>query len=38
VKYLAAVRGVEKYFLGFGVRSFPRTLNKEADELAKVAA
>jgi ribonuclease HI len=24
VKYLAAVRGMEKYFLGFDVRSFPR--------------
>jgi ribonuclease HI len=38
VKYLAAVRGMEKYFLGFGVRSFSRALNKEADELAKAAA
>ena len=24
VKYLAAVRGLEKYFLGFSVQSFPR--------------
>jgi hypothetical protein len=38
VKYLAAVRGMEKYFLGFGVRSFPRALNIEADELGKAAA
>jgi hypothetical protein len=38
VKYLAAVRGMEKYFLGFDVKSFPRALNKEADELAKVVA
>jgi hypothetical protein len=29
---------MEKYFLGFGVRSFLRALNKEADELAKEAA
>jgi hypothetical protein len=29
---------MEKYFLGFGVRSFPRALNKKADELAKAAA
>jgi ribonuclease HI len=38
VKYLAMVRGMEKYFLGFGVRSFLRALNKEVDELDKVAA
>lgn len=38
IKYLAAVRSVEKYFLGFGVRSFPRALNKEASELAKAVA
>jgi hypothetical protein len=37
-KYLATVRGMVKYFLGFGVRSFLRALNKEADELAKAAA
>jgi hypothetical protein len=29
---------MEKYFLGFGVRSFLRALNKEVDELDKVAA
>jgi hypothetical protein len=38
VKYLAAVRGMDKYFFGFCVRNFLRALNKEADELAKVAA
>jgi hypothetical protein len=38
VKYLAAVRGMEKYFLGFDVRSFPRALNKEAGKLPKAAA
>jgi len=37
-KYLAAVRSMEKYFLGFSVRSFPRTQNKQADILAKAAA
>ena len=37
-KYLAAVRSMEKYFLGFSVRSFPRIQNKQADVLAKAAA
>ena len=37
-KYLAAVRGMEKYFLGFSVRSFPRLQNKQVDVLAKAAA
>jgi len=37
-KYLAAVRSMEKYFLGFSVRSFPRLQNKQADVLAKAAA
>ena len=37
-KYLAAVRSMEKYFLGFSVRSFPRLHNKQADVLAKAAA
>ena len=37
-KYLAAVRSMEKYFLGFSVRSFSRTKNKQADQLAKAAA
>ena len=27
-KYLAAVRSMEKYFLGFSIRSFPRSQNK----------
>jgi ribonuclease HI len=30
-KYLAAVRSMEKYFLGFSIRSFSRTKNKQAD-------
>ena len=38
VKYLAAVRGMEKYFLGFSVRSFPRAQNQLADKLAKATA
>ena len=37
-KYLAAVRNMKKYFLGFSVRSFPRIQNKQADVLAKAAA
>ena len=37
-KYLAAVCSMEKYFLGFSVRSFPRIQNKQADVLAKAAA
>ena len=36
--YLAAVRSMEKYFLGFSMRSFPRIQNKQADVLAKAAA
>ena len=38
VKYLAVVRSMEKYFLGFSIRSFPRSQNKQADILAKAAA
>ena len=38
VKYLAAMRSMEKYFLGFRVRSFPRLQNKQADVLAKATA
>jgi hypothetical protein len=38
VKYLAAVRSMEKYFLGFSVRSYPRAYNKEADQLAKAGS
>ena len=37
-KYLAVVRYMEKYFLGFSVRSFPRIQNKQADVLAKAVA
>ena len=37
-KYLVAVRSMEKYFLRFSVRSFPRIQNKQADVLAKAAA
>ena len=37
-KYLAAVRSMEKFFLGFIIRSFPRAQNKQADILAKAAA
>jgi len=37
-KYLAAVRSMEKYFLGFSIRSFSRTKNKQVDQLAKAAA
>ena len=37
-KYLAAVRSMEKYFLGFTIRSFSRSKNKQADQLAKAAA
>ena len=29
---------MEKYFLGFSIRSFSRTKNKQADQLAKAAA
>ena len=37
-KYMAAVRSMERYFLGFSVCSFSRTKNKQADQLAKAAA
>ena len=37
-KYLTAVRSMEKYFLGFSIRSFSRMKNKQADQLVKVAA
>ena len=37
-KYLVAVRSMKKYFLGFNIRSFSRTKNKQADQLAKAAA
>ena len=38
VKYLTAVRRMEKHFAEFSVRQIPRAKNTEADELAKVAA
>jgi hypothetical protein len=38
VKYLAAVRRMEKHFAGFNVRHISRAENAEADELAKAAA
>ena len=37
-KYLVAVRSMDKFFLGFSIRSFPRSQNKQADILAKAAA
>ena len=37
-KYLAAVRSMEKYFLGFSIHNFSRTKNKQAGQLAKVVA
>jgi len=37
-KYLVAVQSMEKYFLGFSICSFPRSQNKQADQLAKAAA
>ena len=37
-KYIAAVRSMENYFLGFGIRSFPRSQNKQVDQLEKAAA
>ena len=36
-KYLVVVHNMEKYFLGFSVRSFPRIQNKQADVLVKAA-
>jgi hypothetical protein len=38
MKYLQAVRSMEKFFLGITVKSFPRHYNKEADAIAKAAA
>ena len=37
-KYLAAIRSMEKYFLGFSIRSFNRSQNKQADQLATATA
>jgi ribonuclease HI len=38
VKYLAAVWGMEKYFLGFSIRSFLMAQNILADKLEEAAA
>jgi ribonuclease HI len=38
MKYLQAVRSMEKFFIGITVRSFPRNYNKEADAIAKMAS
>jgi ribonuclease HI len=38
MKYLQAVRSMEKFFLGITVKSFPRHCNKEADAIAKATA
>jgi ribonuclease HI len=38
MKYLQAVRSMEKLFIGITVRSFPRHYNKEADAIAKATA
>jgi ribonuclease HI len=35
MKYLQAVRSMEKFFLGITVKSFPIHYNKEADAIAK---
>jgi ribonuclease HI len=38
MKYLQAVRSMEKFFIGTRVRSFPRNYNKEVDVIAKATA
>jgi hypothetical protein len=38
MKYLQAVRSMEKFFIGITVRSFPRHYNKEADAISKATA
>jgi ribonuclease HI len=38
MKYLQAVRSMEKFFLGITVKSFPRLYNKEVDAIAKATA
>lgn len=38
IKYLLAIRSMEKHFRGFTVNYIPRAKNDEADKLAKVAA
>ena len=37
IKYLVAVRRMEKHFIGFTFSHIPRSENAEANELAKVA-
>ena len=37
IKYLAAVRRMEKHFTGFTLRHIPRSENTKADELVKAA-
>ena len=37
VRYLAAIRRMEKHFAGFMLRHIPRAKNAEADKLAKAA-
>ena len=37
IKYLAAVRRMDKHFAGFTFRHIPRSKNVKADELAKAA-
>jgi ribonuclease HI len=38
MKYLQAVRSMEKFVLGITVKSFPGLYNKEADAIAKATA
>jgi ribonuclease HI len=38
MKYLQAVRSMEKFFHGITVKSFPRLYNKEADAIEKATA
>jgi hypothetical protein len=38
MKYLQAIRSMEKFFIGITVRSFPRHYSKEADAIAKATA
>jgi ribonuclease HI len=38
MKYLQAVRSMEKFFLSITFQSFPRLYNKEADAIAKATA
>ena len=37
IKYLAAVRRMEKHFTGFTFPHIPRSKNAKADELVKAA-